>query len=133
MQEGFIDNLRQFFEQKDITQKKIADELGVSPAYINKLLTGQKAFGKKTAQQFQDLFGLSASWLLTGTGSMLKDADPPPEVSDGDVQRLIRVVESQQEALRVQQHMTQQLIDMMQRQQERGAGFGAEEARRAGA
>lgn len=34
---------------------------------------GKKGFGKKTAQQFQDLFGLSASWLLTGEGNMLID------------------------------------------------------------
>lgn len=66
----------------------IAEMLDVDPAYINKLLTGKKAFGKKTAQQFQDLFGLSMSWLLTGEGNMLnspavESAAPPAHMEDG--------------------------------------------------
>lgn len=83
MKEDFISELRQFFENKKVTQKSIANSLDVSPAYINKLLTGQKAFGKKTAQQFQDLFGLSASWLLTGEGSMLKTEVLPAKNGEG--------------------------------------------------
>lgn len=69
-----------------VTQKNIAETLGVDPAYINKLLSGKKGFGKKTAQQFQDLYGLSASWLLTGEGNMLKDSSdmPHPDSSLGD-------------------------------------------------
>lgn len=61
MDETFVEQLRQHFENEGITQKQIAERLGVNPGYINKLLTGKKAFGKKTAQQFQDLFGLSSS------------------------------------------------------------------------
>lgn len=71
MNETFVDNLRNYFENKGITQKCIAKTLGVDPAYVNKLLSGKKAFGKKMAQQFQDLYGLSISWLLTGEGEML--------------------------------------------------------------
>lgn len=65
------DRLKQYFDNQGITQRSIADVLQVDPAYINKLICGKKAFGKKTANQFQDLFGLSASWLLTGEGQML--------------------------------------------------------------
>ena len=71
MDETFVEKLRQYFVNKGVSQKMIAEMLDVDPAYINKLLTGKKAFGKKTAQQFQDLFGLSMSWLLTGDGDML--------------------------------------------------------------
>lgn len=77
MNDTFVDNLRKYFENKGITQKNIAETLNVGPAYINKLLSGKKGFGKKTAQQFQDLYGLSASWLLTGEGDMLKKTDAP--------------------------------------------------------
>ena len=45
--------------------------MNVDPAYINKLLNGKKAFGRNTAKQFQDLYGLSSTWLLTGEGPML--------------------------------------------------------------
>lgn len=81
MEATFTENLRKFFESKGITQKSIADELNVAPAYINKPLTGKKAFGKKTAQRFQDLYGLSSSWLLTGEGSMLTEPATAPAAS----------------------------------------------------
>lgn len=81
MEATFTENLRKFFENKGITQKSIAEELNVAPAYINKLLTGKKAFGKKTAQKFQDLYGLSSSWLLTGEGSMLSESTTAPAAS----------------------------------------------------
>ena len=78
MDSTFIEKLRQHFDNMSVTQKNIAETLGVDPAYINKLLSGKKGFGKKTAQQFQDLYGLSASWLLTGEGNMLKDGSDMP-------------------------------------------------------
>ena len=71
MSDDFVNKLREYFDSKGFTQKAIAEKLNVNPAYVNKLLTGKKAFGKKTAHQFQDLFGLSESWLLTGNGGML--------------------------------------------------------------
>lgn len=71
MSDDFVNKLREYFDSKGLTQKAIAEKLNVDPAYVNKLLTGKKAFGKKTAHQFQDLFGLSESWLLTGNGGML--------------------------------------------------------------
>lgn len=66
-----IYELRQYFENQGITQKQIAEDLGVDKAYVNKLLNGDKPFGKKTAAKWSDLYGLSTSWLLTGEGDML--------------------------------------------------------------
>lgn len=63
--------MRNYFDNQGITQKTIAEKLQVSPAYVNKLFLGKKEFGKKTAERFRDLFGLSQSWLLTGEGPML--------------------------------------------------------------
>ncbi len=63
--------LRAFFKEKGITQDEIASRLGVSQAYINALLTGKKSFGKKQAAKWNEEFGLSASWLVTGDGDMI--------------------------------------------------------------
>lgn len=67
----YTEELRKFFDNQGITQKAIAQRMNVDPAYINKLLNGKKAFGRNTAKQFQDLYGLSSAWLLTGEGPML--------------------------------------------------------------
>ena len=66
-----IEDLRKYFDNQGITQKSIAQRMNVDPAYINKLMNGKKAFGRNTAKQFQDLYGLSSTWLLTGEGPML--------------------------------------------------------------
>ena len=63
--------LKEYFDDKGITQSEIAEKLGVSKAYVNALFTGKRAFGKKQAEAWVNLFGLSASWLLTGEGEML--------------------------------------------------------------
>lgn len=65
------ESLKSFFKERGLTQEKVADMLGVSQAYINALLTGSKQFGKKQAKRFEELFGLSETWLLTGKGEMI--------------------------------------------------------------
>ena len=117
MDSTFIDKLRQYFEDKGITQKSIASLLNVDPAYINKLLTGKKAFGKKTAQQFQDLYGLSASWLLTGEGTMLVDnsatngSHSSQAVGDGAMATHSEGVKECLEIIRKQQESIDKLVD----------------------
>lgn len=65
------DRLKAFFKDKGLTQEQVASMLGVSQAYVNSLLTGNKAFGKKQAKRFEELFGISQTWLLTGKGDMV--------------------------------------------------------------
>lgn len=45
--------------------------MGVSQAYVNSILSGRDPLGKQTAFRLQALYGLSAAWLLTGTGDMM--------------------------------------------------------------
>jgi phage repressor protein C with HTH and peptisase S24 domain len=66
--------LREYFENKGISQKEIAEALGKDKSYVNQLLTGKKQFGKNTARLFSDHFGLSYTWLLTGEGLMTEPA-----------------------------------------------------------
>lgn len=64
------EKLSAFFKEKGITQDEIAARLGVSQSYVNALLNDKKAFGKKQAQKWNELFGLSVNWLLTGDGNI---------------------------------------------------------------
>ena len=67
-----------------MSQISIAEELGVSKAYINALLSGRQRFGKKQAEIWSKKFGISKSWLLTGEGEMLKEEDTQ-ELQDAEL------------------------------------------------
>lgn len=67
------EKLVKFFEVKGLTQVDVAKQIGTSKAYVNAILNNRKEIGKKQAEKFENLFGLSSSWLLTGNGQMLVD------------------------------------------------------------
>lgn len=77
MNEEKLSALVKFLRDTGHTQASIAAQLGVSQPYVNALLTGRKAFGKSQAKKWGDLYGISPSWLLTGEGTMVKDAPVP--------------------------------------------------------
>ena len=66
--------LREYFENQGITQKYIAEKLGVKPPYITKILNGEREIGKNQADKWVSLFGFSKAWLLTGEGEMLNSS-----------------------------------------------------------
>lgn len=70
-EENINKELAKFFISIGLSQKDVANRMGTSSAYINALLNGRKAIGKKQAVKMANLFGLSSSWLLTGQGEML--------------------------------------------------------------
>ena len=71
--ENIGEKLSSYFKEKSITQEEIASRLGVSQAYVNALLNGRKAFGKQQAKKWNELFGISVNWLLTGDGDMFQN------------------------------------------------------------
>ena len=77
------EELKKFFKKKKITQKNIADKLGVSQAAIGALLNG-KPFGKKTAKIWAGAFGIQPSWLLTGEGTMLHEKNINDQIIIGN-------------------------------------------------
>ena len=65
-----LTRLAHFLEAEGITQKQAARDMGVSPQYINALYKGRNELGKENAAKFQQLYGVSSGWLLTGEGPM---------------------------------------------------------------
>ncbi len=68
------EKLSAYFKERGITQEQLAEELGVSQAYINALFRDKKSFGKRQAKKWHDRFGFSTIWLLTGSGDMFQDS-----------------------------------------------------------
>ncbi|MDE6340001.1 MAG: helix-turn-helix domain-containing protein, partial [Muribaculaceae bacterium] len=77
---GYIEALQEQFNSIGLTQVEIADILGVTKMYVNALLTERKRFGRKQAEKWENLFGISKSWLLTGEGEMLKNIETTTKV-----------------------------------------------------
>ena len=77
------ERLSNYLNTKGLTQKDIAERLGVTEQCVNALVNGRRAFGRKSSAEWQKQFGLSASWLMTGEGEMLV---PSMQAGDGSVQ-----------------------------------------------
>jgi len=76
--------LKHFLQSEKIEQKKLAEELGTTAQYINAICQGRKGLGKAQAMRIQELYGVSAGWLLTGQGTMsiaetIEQPSTPPQ------------------------------------------------------
>lgn len=67
------EELGKYFIDRGLSQKDVAEAMNVSTSFINAILNNRKAIGKKVADKLNNLYGLSASWLLTGEGEMLRN------------------------------------------------------------
>ena len=69
--DDFTKSLKSHINLLGYNQEQLSKMLNVSQPYLSALLSGKKAFGKGTAEKWQQMFGFSAGWLLTGEGEML--------------------------------------------------------------
>lgn len=76
--------LRTFFAQRNMTFKSAADKLGVHQSSVGNLVAGRVPFGKKVAHDWQEAFGLSELWLMTGEGDMLLPSPTHPSIINID-------------------------------------------------
>ena len=76
------DSLSDFFILRNISKSEIAQNLNIGRSYVGDLFSGRTAFGKQTAAKFQELYGISAAWLLTGDGEMIIDPSKVPPIVD---------------------------------------------------
>lgn len=96
-----IKKLREYFDNQGITQKQISKDLSISFDYTNRLLNGRREFGGKIAQRFQDLYGISFAWLMTGEGEMMASdrysnaISPQLSVNDKVIYSLRKQIEEQ--------------------------------------
>ena len=76
--EDFTKSLKSHLKRLGYKQDELSKMLDVSQPYISALVSGKKAFGKETAEKWQQMLGFSAGWLLTGEGSMLVNNSANP-------------------------------------------------------
>lgn len=69
--DDFSTRLKNFFVTKGMSQQQIGNDIGASQAYVAKLLNGTH-FGRRQALKFEQLYGLSSAWLMTGEGEMMR-------------------------------------------------------------
>ena len=70
--------LKAYFKKIKLTQREIAQRLGVSQQSVNAYLN-TKPFGKRAAKKWSDAFGFNFDWLMIGAGSMFpEDAENYP-------------------------------------------------------
>lgn len=115
--------LKSYFAEKRLTQQQIADIVGSSQPVVAGLLNGTRNFARKSANKWQDAFGLSAAWLMYGTGNMMayEEQQQPyisihdSKVAGHDIKEtnadLLQIVKSQQETIASQQADLHRLIE----------------------
>lgn len=69
------EEIKHWMKENRISAVYMSELVGVSDAYIRQLVTGKKAFGKKQAKKFQNLFGFDETFLLTGKGSLFPNTE----------------------------------------------------------
>ena len=110
-------DLAGFFRSRGITQDEIAAQLGVTQQYVSGLLSGKKSFGKKQAQKFSELWGISPSWLLTGEGDMMVNAPKNHQVIGNNSGTAINgdgaIIQQKEESADVLKRMQNQIDELL--------------------
>ena len=71
--------LKEYLSQQGVKQTEIAKRLDSTKQRVNNLLAGRSPFGFTEARKWEEVFNISALWLLTGEGEMLKTEKPGQE------------------------------------------------------
>lgn len=118
-------DLKAFFREKGITQQEIAKRLNKSQAFIHALLNG-KPFGKRTAIEWSEAFGLSPMWLMTGEGDMILDGNhlnaknvqisQQNTVVQTEPERLLTLLERKEEQIQQRDRQIDELIGLLKQQ-----------------
>lgn len=66
------------FRRRGINQLKAAEMLGIKPNGLSLYLTGKRAFGSNIARKWAETFGFSATFLMTGEGTLVPGEQEAP-------------------------------------------------------
>lgn len=66
----FSDRLRESLAYQRFSNRKIADEIGVSPTSIANILSGENKPNIETVTKLVEVLKINGHWLLTGEGEM---------------------------------------------------------------
>lgn len=70
-----------FLDDNCITRTQVAEKIGVTKQAVSHQLSGERVFSKRIADKYAEAFGLNASYLMTGEGSLLPSEAP----AEGDI------------------------------------------------
>lgn len=119
-------DLKDFFRTNGINQAEISKRLNKSQALVNRLLNG-KPFGKRTAMEWAEAFGLNPMWLMTGEGDMLLDNTGTIKTNalqigeqntwvQTESERLLSLLEKKEEQIQQRDRQIDELIAMLKQQ-----------------
>lgn len=116
--EEVAERLKRYLKRKGLKQEVIASQLNTQRSYLSSILTGKRAIGVNFANRMQEVFGISAGWLLTGEGSMMVDGtdgqQPEEKPRQETSQGAVSVSETQLDALaRTVSTMERNAADLM--------------------
>lgn len=117
--ENVADKLYKYLKDKGITQRSIAETMGVTEQSVNSLIRGRRSFGRKTSMLWEKHYGLSAAWLMTGEGEMIKNQYQEPQeetefvckedYNENYIELLKQQIEDKNEIIKTQSELINQL------------------------
>ena len=91
-----VNRIKEYLENKGIPINRAEKEVGLSTGSLSKPISGGKTIKTNTLEKFLNKYNdINPEWLLTGTGEMLKSAEPEQNMRVFK-QRTDRLVEHQE-------------------------------------
>ena len=75
--ENIHDRLRLLRQREKLSQKALADKMGITPAYLSAMELGKKNITRKAIEKLIELFEVSADWLISGESTNGKSGSGP--------------------------------------------------------
>ena len=90
---------------KELTKTAIAKMLGIKPSTFTEILKGRMNASSDLMALLTSNYGVSATWLLVGTGEMFVSEEPQPQNSSSAepmVDKLIGIIDKKDDIIRQQ-------------------------------